>query len=210
MANTYRIMDQKLHLDNVNHDARIFVNDEDLASNCEGFGEGHFNLIASQICRENNNTFKKAKDQIIQHFFNDMDEALSNFKRRVLPLDSAKGCAPVDRIDKIISIATKLLTDIIIRIVQAPQSDWPTQDPEMKGRQHSNKSTCPWLVMYRRDNYPIQVRIVQGSIIGGSVLITEHRSMYGSSRLRVLIDYRILAAAFLIRKASIIRQSRIT
>ena len=118
----------------MNHDARIFVNDEALASNCEGFVEGHFTLIASQICRKNNNNFKKAKDQIItHHFFNDRDGALSNVKRRVLPLDSANGCASVDRIDNIISIATKLLTDIIIRIVQAPQSDWPTPHPEMKG-----------------------------------------------------------------------------
>ena len=75
-----------------------------------------------------------------------MDGELSNFKRRVLPLDSAKGCVSVDRIDNIISITTKLPTDIIIRIVQAPESDWPTPHPEMKGRQHSNKSTCPLLV----------------------------------------------------------------
>ena len=68
----------------------------------------------------------------------------------------------------------------------------------------------PTGVLYWRDIYPIQVRIVQGRFIGGSVLITEPRSMYGFSRLRVLIDYRILAAAFLIRKASLIRQSRIT
>ena len=146
MANTFRMLDQKQYLERVNHGARRFFNDEALASNCEGFGEGHFNLIASQICRENNNNFKKAKDQILQHFFNDMDGELSNFKKRVLPCDIAKGCASVDRIDNIISIATKLLTEIIIRIVQAPQSDWPTPHPEMKGRQHSDKSTCPWIV----------------------------------------------------------------
>ena len=66
--------------------------------------------------------------------------------RRVLPLDSVKGGASVDRIDNIISIATKLITDIITRIVEAPESEWPTPRPDLKGRQHSNKSTCPWLV----------------------------------------------------------------
>jgi len=133
-------------LDRVGHDARCFVNDEALASNCEGFGEGHFNLIASQLCRAHNNNFTKAKDAIFQHFYNDMDGDLSNFKRRVLPLDSAKGGASVDRIDNVICIATKLITDLLTRIVEAPESEWPTPRPDLKGRQHSNKSTCPWLV----------------------------------------------------------------
>jgi len=146
MTNTYRMLDQKGYLDRVGHDARCFVNDEALASNCEGFGEGHFNLIASQLCRAHNNNFTKAKDAIFQHFYNDMDGDLSNFKRRVLPLDSAKGGASVDRIDNVICIATKLITDLITRIVEAPESEWPTPRPDLKGRQHSNKSTCPWLV----------------------------------------------------------------
>ena len=66
--------------------------------------------------------------------------------RRVLPLDSVKGGASVDRIDNIIYIATKLIANIITRIVEAPESEWPTPRPDLKGRQHSNKSTCPWLV----------------------------------------------------------------
>ena len=66
--------------------------------------------------------------------------------RRVLPLDSVKGGASVDRIDNIIYIATKLITNIITRIVEAPESEWPTPRPELKGRQHSNETTCPWLV----------------------------------------------------------------
>ena len=61
-------------------------------------------------------------------------------------MDSAKGGASVDRIDNIISIATNLITDIITRIVEAPEFEWPTPRPELKGRQHSNETTCPWLV----------------------------------------------------------------
>ena len=61
-------------------------------------------------------------------------------------MDSAKGGTSVDRIDNVICIATKLITDIITRIVEAPESEWPTPRPDLKGRQHSNKSTCPWLV----------------------------------------------------------------
>jgi len=140
------MIDQKIYLDRVNHDARCFVNDEALASNCEGFGEGHFNLIASQICRAHDNNFKKAKDAIIQHFYTDIDSDLSNFKRRVLPLASTKGGASVDQLDNNISIATNLITDIITRIVEAPESEWPTPRPDLKGRQHSNKTACPWLV----------------------------------------------------------------
>ena len=75
-----------------------------------------------------------------------MDGDLSNFKRRVLPLESAKGGASVDRIDNIISMATKLITDILTFIVEAPESEWPTPRPDLKGGQNSNKTTCPWLV----------------------------------------------------------------
>ncbi len=156
MTNSYRMIDQKDYLDRVGHDARCFVNDDALASNCEGFGEGHFNLIASQICRNHQNNFPKAKDVIFQHFYNDMDGVLSNFKKRVLPLDNhAKGSASIDRIDNIISIATKMITDMITRIVQAPQSEWPTPKPELKGRQHSNKKTCPWMVPTLCNTKPI-------------------------------------------------------
>ena len=38
------------------------------------------------------------------------------------------------------------VTDIIICVVEALQSDWPTPRPDLKGRQHSNKKTCPWIV----------------------------------------------------------------
>ena len=85
-TNVYRMLDQKLHLERVQHNARCFFNDEALACNCEGFGEGHFNLIASQLCRAHNNNFPtRAQDAIIQHFYNDMDGDLSNFKKRILP-----------------------------------------------------------------------------------------------------------------------------
>ena len=65
----------------------------------------------------------------------------------------------------------------------------------------------PTGVLYRRDIYPIQVRIVEARFIRGSVS-TESPSVYKffSTQTPDTVDYRRLAAAFLNRQAAIIRQ----
>lgn len=97
MTNLYRMMDQKLYLEHVNHDAKCFVNDQAIAANDESFGEGHYNLVTARYVNIHSKDFEKAKEATIQHFLNDMTGDVSNFYPESITSGASTTRNPVSR-----------------------------------------------------------------------------------------------------------------